>query len=73
MIKNFAGINELLQKPMDRKQFLQQTAAITMMVAGGGIIVQSLIKGLGASQDRSHSEVAASGYGGSAYGGAATK
>ena len=69
MIKNIAGINELLQKPMDRKQFLQQTAAITMMVAGGGIIVQSLIKGLGAGQDKPRTEVAASGYGGSAYGG----
>jgi len=69
MIKNITGINELLQKPMDRKQFLQQTAAIAMMVAGGGIIVQSLIKGLGVGQERT--EVATSGYGGSAYGGSA--
>lgn len=70
MIKKFPAINELLQKPMDRKEFLQQTAAATLFVAGGGMIAQSVIKGMGIGQQSSKSSVpSAMGYGSSAYGG----
>lgn len=34
----------LLDKEMDRKNFLKYTAAAGLMTLGGGIIVQSLIK-----------------------------
>lgn len=64
-----AALNQLLQKPMDRKEFLQHTAAITVFVAGGGMIVQSVLKGLKLGQ--STTPASSVGYGASAYGGAA--
>ena len=65
-----AGLTQLLTKPMDRKDFLKQTAAIALFVAGGGAIVQSVLKGLNFGQPES--QPAAMGYGSSAYGGMAS-
>ena len=64
-------LRQLLQKPMDRKQFLQQTAAMTMFVAGGGAIVQGVTKSLTA-QTQPRPTATNYGYGASAYGGHAT-
>lgn len=64
-----AALNQLLQKPMDRKEFLQHTAAITVFVAGGGIILQSVLKGLKLGQPGA-APASSMGYGASAYGGA---
>lgn len=61
------ALNELLQKPMDRKEFLKHTAAMTLFVAGGGMIAQSLVKGIRLDQG---TKSVAAGYGASAYGGA---
>ncbi len=61
------ALNELLQKPMDRKEFLKHTAAATLFVAGGGVLVQSLLKGVKLGQTTSS---VAGGYGASTYGGA---
>ena len=68
-MKTPAALNELLQKPMDRKEFLRHTAAIVIFAAGGGVIAQSILKGLkfGESMQESSS---AGGYGASSYGGA---
>lgn len=66
-MKTPASLNQLLQKPMDRKEFLQHTAAITLFLAGGGILAQSLLKGLKFGQS---TPVSSMGYGASAYGGA---
>ncbi len=65
-----AALNQLLQKPMDRKEFLQHTAAITVFVAGGGMIVQSVLKGLKLGQQTG--STSSVGYGTSSYGGALT-
>lgn len=62
-------VNQLLQKPMDRKQFLQHTAAMAMFVAGGGAIVQSVTKSLTRGQAVSKSAASDYGYGASVYGG----
>ena len=62
-------VNQLLQKPMDRKQFLQHTAAMAMFVAGGGAIVQSVTKSLTRGQEAKQSAAVSYGYGASAYGG----
>lgn len=64
-----AALNELLNKPMDRKQFLQHTAAIALFVAGGGAIAQSVVKGFKLGQGSQPASVA--GYGASSYGGLA--
>jgi hypothetical protein len=61
-----AALNELLNKPMDRKQFLQHTAAITLFIAGGGAIMQSLVKGFKLGQN---AQPTSFGYGASSYGG----
>lgn len=66
-MKTPAALNQLLQKPMDRKEFLQHTAAIALFLAGGGMLAQSLLKGLKFGQ--SQSSAATLGYGTSAYGG----
>lgn len=67
-----AAFNELLQKPMDRKEFLKHTAAMTLFVAGGAVVAQSVAKGANLEQgSRSASSVAA-GYGANVYGGSVT-
>jgi len=62
------AFNELLQKPMDRKEFLQHTAAITLFIAGGSMFAQSLLKGFKFGQGSQPATSA--GYGASSYGGA---
>lgn len=69
-MKTPAALNQLLQKPMDRKEFLQHTAAITVFVAGGGMIVQSVLKGLKLGQQTG--ATSSVGYGASPYGGGMT-
>lgn len=63
------ALNEFLQKPMDRKEFLRHTAAIVVFAAGGGVIAQSILKGLKFGESIQQ-QTAASGYGASSYGGA---
>lgn len=67
-----AALDELLQKPMDRKEFLKHTAAMTLFVAGGGMIAQSLVKGMKLSQGSGSVTTVAAGYGANVYGGAVT-
>lgn len=67
-MKTPAVLNQLLQKEMDRKDFLKHTAAIALFAVGGGVIAQSLTKGIGLG--RQNTPVKTSyGYGASAYGG----
>ena len=71
-IKLPSQVQDLTEKPMDRKEFLKHTAAIAMFVAGGGMIVQSVLKGLkfGQNENQNQNQQSASmGYGSSAYGG----
>lgn len=65
-MKTPAVLNQLLQKEMDRKDFLKHTAAMALFVVGGGVIAQSLTKGMKLGQTKAP---AAAGYGASAYGG----
>lgn len=59
MSKLFAN---LLEKEMDRKEFLQHTGIGVMMLMGGGLILRAF--GIGGKKESS-----AAGYGASAYGG----
>jgi hypothetical protein len=61
-------IDELLQKPMDRKDFLKHVALGVAVMTGGAALVKTL-----AGHD-SHKAVAnmPSGYGSAAYGGASS-
>lgn len=68
-MKTPAVLNQLLQKEMDRKDFLKHTAAIALFVVGGGVIAQSLTKGIGLGRQSTPLKTS-SGYGASAYGGA---
>jgi hypothetical protein len=59
----------ILNKEMDRKEFLRYIAAAGLIVVGAGAIMQSLL-----NLDRSHKSkstvsVTPSGYGGGVYGG----
>jgi hypothetical protein len=56
-------ISDLLEKPMDRKDFLRHMGVGALMLLGGNIIYQAVT---GVSKNRSSSNV---GYGTSAYGG----
>lgn len=62
----------LLKKEMDRKDFLKYIAAASAMAVGGGIILQSVggLDKLGAKKGATPKNL---GYGGSAYGGRATR
>lgn len=55
-------ISDLLEKPMDRKDFLRHMGVGALMLLGGNMIYQAVV---GVSKNRS-SRV---GYGSSAYGG----
>ncbi|HMR72519.1 MAG TPA: hypothetical protein PKD68_00755 [Candidatus Saccharibacteria bacterium] len=68
-MKTPASLNQLLQKEMDRKDFLKHTAAIALFVVGGGVIAQSLTKGMKLSQTAEKAVASGYGYGASAYGG----
>ena len=62
----------LLSKEMDRKDFLKHLAAAGFMVAGGGMLLQSvggLNKLTGGKQSTSAKLTGAAGYGASVYGG----
>lgn len=70
----------LLNKEMDRKDFLKYMAAAGVMAMGGGVILQSLGGldkfGLGAgeqAQSGAQNQSIAYGYGGSVYGGQANR
>ncbi|MEO5948997.1 MAG: hypothetical protein ABIP74_01210 [Candidatus Saccharimonas sp.] len=67
--ENFTAI---LNKEMDRKEFLRYIAAAGLVVAGAGTLMQSLL-----NLDRSHkaqpTNLSASGYGASSYGGQPTR
>lgn len=61
-------VKKLMQKPMDRKGFLQHVGAGMVMVMGGGMVVNSLNL---ANKHAQHDKVASTGpagYGMSAYG-----
>ena len=68
-MKTPAALNQLLQKEMDRKDFLKHTAAIALFVVGGGVIAQSLTKGMQLGQAKEKAVASGYGYGASAYGG----
>lgn len=57
-------ITTLLEKPMGRKEFLQNAGVGVLMLFGGGLVTQALT---GTNGNR---KSAAAGYGGDAYGGA---
>lgn len=64
--------NTILKKEMDRKEFLKHVGTAMLMVAGGGLIVQSLQKSgkLALGEEQSAPKLAtAYGYGASVYGG----
>ncbi len=67
-----AKIAQLLDTKMDRKDFLKYIAAASVMAVGGGIILQSVggLDKLGAKKGATPKNL---GYGGSAYGGRATR
>ncbi len=65
-----SSINDLLQKPMDRKEFLKHVGVAGLLVVGGGFIAKSL----GILGDNRAPQVAGRGgygygYGASVYGG----
>ncbi len=67
-----AQIATLLSKEMDRKDFLKHLAAAGFMVAGGGMLLQSVggLNKLAEGKQSGSSKLAgAAGYGVSAYGG----
>lgn len=65
---NFAT---LLNKEMDRKEFLRYIAAAGIIAAGAGTLLQSLLN-IDHSQ-KSKSNLSATGYGASTYGGQVTR
>lgn len=66
-----AQLATLLSKEMDRKDFLKHLAAAGFMVAGGGVLLQSVggLNKLAEGTQASESKVGAQGYGASIYGG----
>lgn len=64
--------NSLLNKKMDRKDFLKYFAAAGLMAFGGNAIVQSVIganKLVSSDNKQKNGKTPAQGYGASAYGG----
>jgi hypothetical protein len=62
-------INELLQKPMDRKDFLKHVALGVAVMSGGAALVKTLV---GHDSQKALADMP-SGYGSAAYGGAASQ
>jgi hypothetical protein len=62
-------INDLLQKRMDRKDFLKHIAIGIAVMTGGATLVKTLAN----QQTSSDKKIAEGGYGASAYGGATTQ
>lgn len=77
MTKN-KSLNSILQKPMNRKEFLQTSATAILFIVGGGAIVQSIAKSFMSSNEAiqptnsTPRASSATGYGGSVYGGRKT-
>lgn len=68
-------LSTLLDKKMDRKDFLKYLAAAGFMVAGGNVLLQSLngLNKIGSQQDKKTKIAKTSvGYGMSSYGGRAS-
>lgn len=63
-----SAVQKFAAQEMDRKQFLKSVSAMALFVAGGGMIVQSLLKGVKSNQSAPQKPVAM-GYGASTYGG----
>lgn len=68
-------IQTLLEKKMDRKDFLKYSATAGLMAMGGGVILKSM-SGLGSvfnptAQEQQVAGINAAGYGTSVYGGRA--
>lgn len=57
------ALNQLLTKPMDRKDFIKHAGVGAAMIFGGGLVVNAL----GVANGRKGQQVA--GYGSSVYGG----
>ena len=64
-MKTPESITALLQKPMDRRDFIQHIGVALLLATGGGMIIRSL----GGLRGQSESKPSAGGYGSSAYGG----
>lgn len=68
-----SSVNEFMQQPMDRKDFLKHLAVGAVMVMGGGMIVQSLggmdKLGVGNGKQQGVKQSSGNGYGASVYGG----
>jgi len=62
----------VLNKEMDRKEFLRYVAAAGLVVAGAGTLMQSLLS-LDRSSKSKSANSSASGYGVSTYGGQPTR
>lgn len=64
-------IKQLLEKPMDRKEFLKYTGVGLLMVVGVGSLLQSIQRQLGYNDGSSEktSSLSSYGYGGNVYGG----
>ena len=62
-------IKQLLEKPMDRKEFLRHIGIGILMVAGVGFLTQTLQQQLSRQGGASRSISSGYGYGASVYGG----
>jgi hypothetical protein len=65
----FSPLSNLLQKEMDRKEFLKHVGVAMLMVAGGGLLVQSLQNTGKLKLSESAGPAPTYGYGASLYGG----
>ena len=67
-MKTPTAITAILNKPMDRGEFLKHIGVAVLLAVGGGMIMQALggMKKLGLEQNAQQSSL---GYGSSAYGG----
>lgn len=61
------SITKLMNKPMDRKEFLKHIGVASLLVAGGGFIAKSL--NIFNDQKVSNKTAGGYGYGASVYGG----
>ncbi len=62
-------IKQLLEKPMDRKEFLQHIGVGILMMAGVGVLLQTVQRQLTSQQNVSRSVGGGYGYGSNVYGG----
>lgn len=71
VMKQIPAINNLLQKPMDRREFFRYLGAAGVVVLGGGLIMRSLLEAMNIStgSDLKKSSSRSYGYGSEPYGG----